>query len=68
MSCLLSAGTHKSKYLRSILRAMLTSGSVVSPIFFNREKEMTQMIDCLKTHPAVNVFTGPPNCGKTILF
>ena len=46
---------------------MLTSGSVVSPTFFNREKEMTQMIDCLKTRPAVNVFTGPPNCGKTTL-
>ena len=53
MSCLLSAGTQKAMFLRSIPRVMFSSGSVVSPTFFNREKETAQIIDCLQTRPSV---------------
>ena len=67
MSCLLSAGTQKAMFLRSIPRVMFSSGSVVSPTLFNREKETAQIIDCLQTRPSINVFLGPPDCGKSVL-
>ena len=67
MSCLLSASVRRAMSLRSIPRAMLSSGSVASPTFFNREKEITHIIDCLQSKPAINVFMGPPNCGKSAL-
>ena len=67
MSCLLSAVARRAMYLRSIPRATLSSGSVASPTFFNREKEITHIFDCLQSKPAINVFTGPPNCGKSAL-
>ena len=53
--------------LRSIPRAMLSTGSVASPTFFNREKEIAVITGRLKSKPAINVFTGPPDCGKSVL-
>ena len=43
---------------------MLSTGSVASPTL---KKQIAQIIDCLQFCPAINVFLGPPDCGKSAL-